>query len=77
MPECQHQWIPLIRMNDDGRAPCGSLGSQTGYRCRFCGAEDIRWPRMAAQSGVTEETLMRLNAAMRLAASNGAGSAKK
>ena len=61
MSECKHKWLPLIEMNENG-APCGSLGSQIGYRCNICGTSEILWPKMAARTeGLTEEKLMKLN----------------
>jgi hypothetical protein len=65
MNECSHKWLPLINMEHDGNAPCGSIGSQIGYHCTLCGEDKILWPDMAARTkGMTEEKLMRMNKEM-------------
>lgn len=58
-----HKWLPLIHFDEEnGQAPCGSLGSQIGYICLECNTQDIRWPDMAARTpGMTEKKLMQLN----------------
>ena len=60
--------IPLLRVTEQGKPVLGVLGSQIGYRCA-CGAEQIKWPNMAANTaGVTEQQLLAENARRKHAA---------
>lgn len=58
---CNHDWIPLIAVDEHGHAQYGSLGSQIGYACRKCKDRDIRWPDGAYKTGVGETNVVLAN----------------